>query len=158
METPDSTPKEPSATGSTGYPKADLVKRFLAILIDGIIVALIGQIHWILALVGAAYYVVRDGLDLDFMDQRSLGKKLMKLRPVTLDGGPMDLMRSVKRNWMWGLGGLAMIPILGWILIPVLALASFVIGIVEIVLVFTDADGRRWGDKIANTQVVEVAE
>ena len=70
----------------------------------------------------------------------------------------MDLMRSVKRNWMWGLSGLAMVPILGWVLIPVLGLASLVIGILEIVLVFTDTEGRRWGDKMANTQVVEVDE
>jgi uncharacterized RDD family membrane protein YckC len=85
---------------------------------------------------------------------------VMKLRPVRLDGGPMDLVASAKRNWMFALGGitslLLFIPVLGWLLIIPVALAGLALGLLEIFLVITDADGRRLGDKIAGTQVVEV--
>jgi len=32
------------------------------------------------------------------------------------------------------------------------------INLVEAILVVTDAEGRRWGDKMAGTKVVEVAQ
>ena len=51
---------------------------------------------------------------------------------------------------------LLIVPILGWLLyIPVL-IAAVVIGIIEIVAVVNSADGRRWGDRLANTKVIEV--
>ena len=58
---------------------------------------------------------------------------------------------------MFALGGIAQLlafTIIGLVAIP-LALLAFVIGIVEIVLVVSDASGRRLGDKLAVTQVVE---
>lgn len=115
-----------------------------------------GLIPIVGALAGAAYMLVRDGLEVDFMDRRSLGKKVMKLRPVRLDGQPMDIGASAKRNIPFAIGPVIMIiPILGWILGPIVALA---IGIIEIVLVLTDAEGRRLGDKWAETKVIEVAD
>jgi uncharacterized RDD family membrane protein YckC len=140
-------------------PKADLIKRLIAAIIDGVIAGIIAYVIPVLgAAIGAAYYLLRDGLDVEFMDNRSMGKKLMKLRPVRLDGGKVDIIVSVKRNWMFALGILAAIPILGWIAIVLLAPVAFVIGVVEIVLVITDNEGRRWGDKLAGTKVIEVAE
>ena len=104
----------------------------------------------------------RDGMDFDFMKQRSLGKKVMKLRPVTLDGSPVDMVASIKRNWMFALGGivqlLMFIPVIGWALIPVVGVIALILALIEIILVLTDPEGRRMGDKIANTKVVEVAE
>jgi uncharacterized RDD family membrane protein YckC len=140
-------------------PKADLMKRFLAALIDGVLAGIVSLVPAVGGLVAAAYLLFRDGFDLEFMDRRSLGKKVMKLRPVLLDGQPMDLVASAKRNWMFALGGitalLAYIPILGWLLMVPVALVALVLGIIEIVLVVTDAQGRRVGDKIAGSQVVE---
>ncbi len=152
---------EPDATG-----KPDAVKRFLAMLIDGIISAVlsfaVGIISSILGgIVAAAYWVVRDGLDIDFMKHRSLGKKVMKLNVVRLDGKPMDLETSVKRNWMFGFGAISSIliyiPILGWILILVGGLIAACIGLYECYKVLTDKEGRRWGDELAGTRVVESA-
>jgi hypothetical protein len=37
-----------------------------------------------------------------------------------------------------------------------LAFVAFLIGIIELILVFTDAEGRRFGDKMAGTRVIEV--
>ena len=98
------------------------------------------------------------GMDIEFMDHRSIGKKVMKLRPVTLDGQPMDITASVKRNWMFALGGIAQffaMTIIGLVIAIPLGLAAIVIGIIEVVLVFTDAEGRRMGDKMAGTRVIE---
>jgi uncharacterized RDD family membrane protein YckC len=57
--------------------------------------------------VGIAYALLRDGLTYDFMDGRSIGKKLMKLRPVRHDGSPMDMATSARRNWPLAFGSLA---------------------------------------------------
>ena len=140
--------------------KADLGKRFVAAIIDAVAGIVVGFVPIIGGFIAAAYWLLRDGLEFEFMDHRSIGKKLMKLRPVTLDGSPLDMLASAKRNWMFALGGLIsillFIPILGWILIIPVALASMALGIVELVLVITDKEGRRLGDKIANTKVIEV--
>ena len=152
---------EPDATG-----KPDAVKRFIAMLIDGIISAVlsfaVGIISSILGgIVAAVYWVVRDGLDVDFMKHRSLGKKVMKLNVVRLDGKPMDLETSVKRNWMFGFGAISSIliyiPILGWILILVGSLIALCIGLYECYKVLTDKEGRRWGDELAGTKVIDSA-
>jgi uncharacterized RDD family membrane protein YckC len=142
--------------------KADLTKRFIAALIDGVIGGVVSFVPFVGGLAAAAYFLLRDGLDVDFMRNRSLGKKIMKLRPVTLDGGPLDLVASAKRNWMFALGGvitmLLWIPILGWLLVFPVALVALALAVVELVLVLTDPLGRRFGDKMANTQVIEVAD
>lgn len=163
--TPVSEASGSSAGESNAPKKADPVKRFLAFFIDGLIAALMSLILGVVipvlgfflgALLGAAYMLVRDGLTLEFMDQRSLGKKLLKLRPVRLDGSRVDLNDSMKRNWVFAVpNGLQAIPILGQILGSLLGI---VLGIVECILVLTDPEGRRWGDKLANTRVIEVDE
>ena len=159
--TPEQTPAAPSEAAEAkpahrATAKADLGKRFVAILIDGILAGLIGLIPVIGGLVGAAYMLLRDGFDFDFMKKRSLGKKLMKLRPVLVDGGEVDLAVSVKRNVIFAVPLVLMIiPVLGWILAPIVSLA---VGIIEVVLVLSDEEGRRWGDKFAGTKVIEVDE
>lgn len=155
MEDPKATP-EKAAEAKAGE-KADVGKRAGAAIIDGILAGIVTVIiPFIGGLIGAAYWLLRDGFDFDFMDHRSLGKKLLKLRPVTLDGKPVDINVSMKRNWMLAVPLIiSAIPILGWVLAPVVGV---IIGIVEIVLVLTEEEGRRWGDKLANTKVIEVEE
>lgn len=152
--------KAPPANPATAE-KADISKRLIAAIIDAVIAFAIGLIPFVGGLIGAAYWLVRDGLELDFMDHRSIGKKLVKLRPVTLDGSPVDIMVSMKRNWMFALGGVVQLliyTIIGILLAIPLAFVAFLLFIVEFVLVLTDAKGRRLGDKIANTMVIEVDE
>ncbi len=147
--------------GSIEAGKADLSKRFIAAIIDGAIAFVIGMIPFIGGFIGAGYWLVRDGLELEFMDRRSIGKKIMKLRPVRLDGRPMDIPTSVKRNWMFALGGviqvLLFIPILGWLLMIPVAFIALGFGLFELYKVVTDPQGRRLGDNMAGTKVIEVA-
>lgn len=156
--TPSASPSTPTSTQSAV--KADLAKRFVAVLIDGAIAGLLSLIPAVGGLVGAAYILLRDGLEFEFMDGRSLGKKLMKLRPVKADGQKMTLEDSAKRNWPLMFSALVsvllFIPVIGWILIPIVLIASVVISIVELIFVITDSEGKRWGDKLAGTKVIEV--
>ena len=139
--------------------EVDLAKRFLATLIDGVVVAFCSAIPIIGGLVGIFYFLVRDGLSLSFLQGRSLGKMFMGLQVVRMDGNPMDLETSVRRNWMFAVapitGLLMWIPFLGKLFIPVAILLSIVIGLFEIYNLVSDDEGRRWGDRLAGTRVVE---
>ena len=159
-ETTSHSDDDRGADSASASGKADLGKRFVAAIIDSVIGVVIGLIPAIGGLAAAAYWAVRDGLEFEFMHHRSIGKHVMKLRPVTLDGSPMDITASVKRNWMFALGGvvqlLLWIPFIGWLFVVPVALVAFAIGVIELFLVLTDPEGRRLGDKIANTKVIEV--
>lgn len=67
--------------------------RLSAALIDGVIAVLLtgllGGIPVLGGIVGAAYLVVRDGLEIGPVRDRSVGKHLMGLRLVRLDGKPL---------------------------------------------------------------------
>ena len=156
MAIPPEVPTAPPAV------KADLGKRFIAALIDGLLAGGVSILPFIGGLIGAAYILLRDGLELEFMDRRSIGKKLMKLRPLRLDGQPMDVGTSVKRNLPLCIGAVGsifwVIPILGWILAILLAVIGLIVAVVELVLVLTDPEGRRMGDKLGATKVIEVTE
>lgn len=140
-------------------PKADLLKRFLAFLIDGVIAAIVSRIPWIGGILAALYILFRDGFDYEFMDHRSLGKRIMHLRPLCDDGSPVTFRVSAARNWPLVITSLAivllLIPILGWLLIPLAWVAGVVLLLVEGFLTITNEEGRRWGDKLAGTRVVE---
>ena len=150
--------------------KADLAKRFIGVLIDGIIVGVAGMIIGFVPFIGGpiagvlvgGYWLMRDGLDLDFADKRSIGKKVMKLRPVRLDGQPMDQATSMKRNFplaIYAIGYfLWIVPVLGHLVSIPIFLVGGIFNLIEAILVVTDSEGRRWGDKSAGTKVIEVTE
>jgi uncharacterized RDD family membrane protein YckC len=157
----------PASAAPTG--KADLGKRIIAAIIDAIpaivVSFILGMIPFIGGIIGgllaAGWWLVRDGLDLEFADKRSLGKKIMKLRPVRLDGQPMTLDTSIKRNLplaFYCVGYLLwIVPVLGHIVSIPIFIVGGLVGLIEGVLVITDGEGRRWGDKLAGTKVIEVA-
>lgn len=164
---PTYTPSPPPVTSqATGGPdaatKPDISKRAIAAIIDGAVAGALGLVPLVGWIASALYVLLRDGFDFEFMDGRSVGKKLMNLRPVRLDGGKMDFATSAKRNWTICLGSLAsfllVIPFLGWVLYIPTLIAAIVLGIIELVRVFTDPEGRRLGDTVAGTRVIEVAE
>ncbi|MCU0612364.1 MAG: RDD family protein [Candidatus Eisenbacteria bacterium] len=146
--------------------KADPTKRVIAALIDGIIAGIVTVVPVIGGIVGAAYMLLRDGLPLQALDFKSVGKKVMGLS-VVMEGDPhakIDYATSAKRNWMWAIGPVisipAHIPFLGLLLIPLyflLGLALLIFGIMEAMKVFNDPKGKRMGDTMAGTMVIEVA-
>ena len=155
VEQPEETPQEEIVEASPEK-KVDTGKRIVAFIIDAVVAAVVGLIPILGLIIGAAYWALRDGLNIDFMDQRSIGKKIMKLRPVTLEGTKLELTDSIKRNWMLAIVPLSVIiPFLGWfVMLPV----GLILVIVEIILTLTDKEGRRFGDKMAKTIVIEVEE
>ena len=177
-EVPQPTPAEPPQPPPPQAPpaapapaaKADLGKRIIADLIDAVPAIILGFVLGLVPFIGGiigglaagGWWLVRDGLDLEFADKRSPGKKMMKLRPVRLDGQPMSMETSIKRNVTvagYTVGYLLWVfPVLGHLLsVPIFLLGAVVV-LIEAVLVVTDAEGRRMGDKYAGTKVIEVAD
>ncbi len=140
------------------YKKADLFKRFLAALIDGIIANLLIYIPVLGAIVSTVYLLTKDAVAFEITKKadfknRSIGKKIMGLEVVSLEGKDIDWTISVKRNLPIAIGSaFGIVPILGWI---IGSIVGFALMVVEIVLTVTDNDGRRLGDRWANTQVAE---
>lgn len=109
-------------------------KRIVAYLIDLAPVILLGLIsREIGTVLGLIYMVVRDGLP--FLDGQSIGKRVMNIRAVTLDGA------SLANNW-----GPAIIRNIV-LLIPFFPL-------VELVVLLTNKDKQRLGDQFAKTMVI----
>ncbi len=142
------------------YPKAPLVARFAAHLVDsflfmfpaivliivaivgasnenGAVAAIFGILGGLLMLAGIVYQFIKDGR----ANGQSVGKKLMKLMVVHLPTNqPCTMGQSAGRAAI--MMALGLIPYVG--------------GLVEPVVVLAASDGRRLGDKAANTQVIAV--
>lgn len=139
------------------YPKADIFRRFIAFLIDGIIASILIYVPILGGIVSTVYTLTKDVIvyeitkNPDFKN-RSIGKKIMGLDVASLDGKDLNWEISIKRNLTLAIGSVcSIVPIIGWIIGAIL---GFIISIIEIVLIFSDNKGRRLGDKLANTQVV----
>jgi len=139
-----------------GYKKADVVKRFVAYLIDAILASVVSLIPVVGGLVAGTYMLLRDGFD--FMQNRSLGKMAVNLKPIVVEtGANCDLQTSIKRNWPFAIGHfLVAIPVIGWIVAILIWIPLLIYVVIEAVLVFTDEKGLRFGDKMAGTQVIEL--
>jgi uncharacterized RDD family membrane protein YckC len=159
--------------GLLAQAKADLGKRFIAAVIDSVIAGVVSTIISSLgigSLIGGAYILAKDAIMFEILKDpawknRSIGKKVMRLEVVGPGGSDVDIALSAKRNWPLAIGQLAsfIIALLGvggvarsnW---STLIGLTGIIGLIEIVLVFTDPQGKRLGDRLADTVVREVAE
>jgi hypothetical protein len=127
--------------------RAGLLLRTAAKILDLILIAaVIEVIPRAGFLAGLAYLLLGDGL----FDGRSLGKKLIRLKTVSIDTlQPCTFRESLLRNSTLGLGYLLwLIPWIGWIALPVITA-------VEFILILGNKEGRRLGDEIARTTVIE---
>jgi hypothetical protein len=121
------------------YPKADLGKRFSAVMVDGLLCltawVLYGSSQSVLYLLaGAIYLLFRDSIA-----GRSLGKFCFGLVVIDLHSGqPCGRMGSVTRNAV--------------LVIPGANVAALFF---EATSVLRDPQGQRLGDRLAQTQVVE---
>ncbi|MDL5051224.1 RDD family protein [Oscillatoria amoena NRMC-F 0135] len=147
------------------YPKASLGDRFLASLIDGLVLLALAIPSIILIILGAIeldkyydeqtkgyiyiglgillfvlpliYNFIKDGLG----NGQSYGKRAMSLMVVNLDNNtPCNMGKSAVR----------------YLIMLLLGIIPYVGGLIEPIMVLADKDGRRLGDRAANTQVIEV--
>lgn len=139
--------------------RALLGKRFAAAIVDGLVgiifVIAFGWIHASLgALAGGAFVLLRDGSNIGLIKGRSPGKMLFNLKPVSLDGAPIDFKMSAKRNWTLALPSLLTAVLGGGFLRDLfLSLISAIVVLGEVLLLLTQAHGRRFGDQFAGTEV-----
>jgi len=138
--------------------KADNLERFVARMIDIIIVAVLLEIvPKIGYFAGLVYLLIADGL----FEGRSVGKMLIGIRVVFINGmkrvAPCGFKESMYRNLPFAaayilFGVFKGIPLIGWIL----SLAVITVVPVFEFLVMTGSEmGMRLGDEIAKTRVVE---
>ena len=130
--------------------RADLITRAVAGLVDLLLVIGLARLPDVIGFLSAAGYIlIRDGL----FDRRSIGKKLMGLRVLSLEesGSAATYRESIIRNVPIVLAYfLFLIPYAGWILCPL------VLG-TEGLTALGDRAGMRVGDLLARTQVVSEA-
>jgi uncharacterized RDD family membrane protein YckC len=134
--------------GAEVYPKAQVLNRGIAKLIDLFIVAAAGQLFMPVGFLGGlAYILIADG----FSGGRSIGKRLIGLQTVRPDRREAAGFReSIIRNLPFAVAQVAFaVPYVGW-------LVSAAIIAFEAVLILGNEQGRRLGDEVAGTQVLDV--
>lgn len=130
-----------------GFPKADVLHRFIAKFIDFLIVAALARLFSPVGFfAGMTYLLIADGL---FQGQ-SAGKRLIGLQTLRFDTGtPVSFRESILRNVPVGVAYLCLIvPYIGWI-------AAGGMVLIEALLVIGNLHGHRVGDEIAKTQVID---
>jgi uncharacterized RDD family membrane protein YckC len=133
--------------GGMIYPKAKVLNRGIAKLIDLFIVAAASQIIVPVGFLGGlAYILIADG----FADGRSIGKRLIGLQTVLPDRREAAGFReSIIRNLPFAVAQVAFaVPYVGWIV-------SAAIIALEAILILGNEQGRRLGDEVAGTQVLD---
>ena len=133
--------------GAGIYPKAQVLNRGIAKLIDLLIVAAAWQVIVPVGfLAGLAYILTADG----FAGGRSIGKRVVGLQTVLPDRREAAGFReSIIRNLPFAVAQLAFaVPYVGWIVS--VAIIAF-----EAVLILGNEQGRRLGDEVAGTQVLD---
>ncbi|WP_433384599.1 RDD family protein [Actinoplanes sp. CA-142083] len=157
-----------SAPVGVGQP-GTLADRFVAKLIDGLIVGVVAVIinfvlavisnSWILtgflsAVFTAALYLGYFGY-LESSRGQTLGKQVMKLKVFGPDrvSNP-TLEQAIRRNIYMGFGILRIVPILGGVLSGLAGLAAVIVIVVNI---NSDPQRQHWFDKFAGgTQVIKI--
>lgn len=137
------------------FTKADILERFLAKLIDMLIVgALCAFPSAVGPVAGATYILISDGLK----GGQSIGKRIIGLRVISVENPetPGDFKASILRNAVFGLliglwFAIGWIPYIGKAIVVVCWAAVVA---VEMILIYTDDTGSRFGDRIAGSLVV----
>jgi len=132
---------------SEEFKRAGFLLRIIAKTLDLIIIAAAVEVVPKAGFfAGLAYLLIGDGL----FDGKSLGKKLIGLRVVSVDTNtPCTYRDSILRNSTLGIGFLFYkIPWFGWIL-------AAIISALELIILLGSRDGMRIGDEIAKTVVIE---
>jgi uncharacterized RDD family membrane protein YckC len=134
----------------TVYQKAHVLNRFIAKLIDLFLVVAATEIAPPVGfLSGLAYILIADG----FAGGRSIGKRLVGLQTLRVDVRESAGFReSIIRNLPFGAAQILFaVPYIGWV-------GSLAILVFEGLLIVGNEQGRRLGDDIAGTQVLDAGQ
>ncbi len=128
------------------HPKAGLLNRAVAGMIDLIVVAALSGIPNIGLLASMLYVLIKDG----FSGGQSLGKRLVGIKTLVIttdkDAGFRE---SIIRNTPLLIARILwIVPIIGW-------LCAGAVILFESMLVVGSLAGKRFGDELADTQIVE---
>lgn len=168
-------PGAPAPQYGPGFP-GNLLDRFLARLIDGIILAVVfGIISAIFSSIVYSghhslgeifvFYLITGVIDtaiglgyfgyLESSRGQTLGKQVLKLRVFGPDHQSNPTMeQAIRRNIYYALPLIAIIPVVGWFLYPIAALAALIMILVGI---NSDPQRQHWFDKFAGgTQVMKI--
>jgi uncharacterized RDD family membrane protein YckC len=169
-------PGDPAAYGAPGEQPGGLGARFLARLIDGILVGIVATIPT--AILVAAFDISNGGVGfggsyayaaisgvisaafnlgyfgyLESTRGQTVGKMALKLHVQTMSGGLPTFEQAVKRNIWLALPILGIVPVLGSL---IGSLGELVAVIMIAVGISSDAATRRpWTDKYAETRVLK---
>ncbi len=126
--------------------QASLLSRVVAKSIDVIIILAAAEILPKAGfLAGVGYMLVGDGI----AGGGSLGKRLLGLTVLDEEGEACHARESILRNLTLGIGiVLLKVPLIGWLL----AVSIFSL---EFIVLLGSREGKRIGDEIAKTRVIE---
>lgn len=127
------------------FPKADVVHRFIAKFLDGLIVAGLAKFLFPVGFIaGLTYILIADG----FSNGQSLGKRLIGLQTMVPKAhSPATYRESILRNIPCAAACLCFLIPYGWIL-------GTGIIVFEALLVVGNKTGVRLGDEMAGTRVI----
>ncbi|MBI1823918.1 MAG: RDD family protein [Nitrospirae bacterium] len=129
------------------FPKAVILHRVIAKLIDFLFIAVLRQLFPPVGLyISITYLLIADGL----FHGKSIGKRLVGLQTyIPQKNKEASFRESIIRNFPLLIAYLfLLIPIVGWILF--FAIIGF-----ELLLMIGNEKGLRIGDELAHTQVVD---
>lgn len=127
--------------------KASLLLRVIAKTIDILLIAVLAKLIPQVGYAGGLLYLlIGDGL----FDGRSIGKKILKLKVISLSTGNSATFKdSILRNTTIAIAlFLFKIPLIGWIF-------ALIILLLEFLLILGNKEGMRLGDTLGNTKVIE---
>lgn len=175
--TPPQAPSAPQVSAGIGQP-ADLVTRFLAKLIDGVLLGVAYGILVSFLLVGLVFGTMTGGTSSGYIAGaistvvstallvgyfalmessrgQTVGKMLMKIEVRGPDGRKPTMEQAVKRNAYLAVGLIGIIPILGGLLAPLLSLAATIA--IAVTINNNAATRQGWHDLFADgTSVIKI--
>jgi uncharacterized RDD family membrane protein YckC len=137
---------------------ASIGVRFVAVLLDGLIVgipmliieAVLGLYGSpVAALLSAIAYFLYEGLLLAYQNGQTIGKKVMSVRVVSVDGQALTMNKTFTRS-----GVKAVLSVLGSIKPPITTVLG-ILSLLDYLWPFWDANKQTWHDKAAGTYVVK---
>lgn len=134
------------------YTLASPTGRMMAFAVDYLISLGLFFIPYAGPYLSFAYMLCRDGIK--FLNYKSIGKKIFKIRVIKGDNLHATLWQSVKRNVIFLPNLLLVLPGNYKYAVLVINIITFLI---EVYLLYTSSDTQRMGDNIADTLVIEEA-